>query len=145
MVDMWESKVTTVSSEWISCALSRTKRKRFADYRLLFTYYFYIQFHELLFHHISLLLILNAEITLIWAIVFIPKDATFCLVIRGNRLGQMALGDCLSAGSIPVIIADSYVLPFSEVLDWKRYVPANCRINSKCILNKWTVFISKSI
>lgn len=50
----------------------------------------------------------------------IVQEATFCLVLRGNRLGQMALSDCMMAGSIPVIIADSYVLPFSEVLDWKR-------------------------
>jgi len=41
-------------------------------------------------------------------------------VIRGSRLGQSALSDCLQAGSIPVIAADSFILPFSEVLDWKR-------------------------
>ena len=28
--------------------------------------------------------------------------------------------DCLSAGSIPVIASDLYVLPYSEVIDWKR-------------------------
>lgn len=50
----------------------------------------------------------------------ILQKAAFCLVVRSNRLGQMALSDCLMAGSIPVIIADSYILPFSEVLDWKR-------------------------
>lgn len=30
--------------------------------------------------------------------------------------------DCLSAGSIPVIASDLYVLPYSEVIDWKRVV-----------------------
>jgi len=50
------------------------------------------------------------------------QQATFCLVIRGNRLGQLTLNDCLQAGSIPVIVADSFILPFSEVLDWKRFV-----------------------
>ena len=55
------------------------------------------------------------------------QQASFCLVIRGNRLGQMALSDCMMAGSIPVIVADSFILPFSEVLDWKRYAFINFR------------------
>lgn len=50
----------------------------------------------------------------------ILEDATFCLVIRGSRLGQSSLSDALMAGCIPVIVADGYVLPFSEVIDWKR-------------------------
>jgi len=50
----------------------------------------------------------------------ILKNGTFCLVLRGARLGQPSLMDCLSAGSIPVIASDLYVLPYSEVIDWKR-------------------------
>uniref|UniRef100_A0A673TZG9 Exostosin-2 n=1 Tax=Suricata suricatta TaxID=37032 RepID=A0A673TZG9_SURSU len=48
------------------------------------------------------------------------QEATFCVVLRGARLGQAVLSDVLHAGCVPVVIADSYVLPFSEVLDWKR-------------------------
>ncbi|OCT83685.1 exostosin glycosyltransferase 2 L homeolog isoform X1 [Xenopus laevis] len=48
------------------------------------------------------------------------QESTFCIVLRGARLGQGLLSDVLQAGCVPVIIADSYVLPFSEVLDWKR-------------------------
>ncbi|XP_057603941.1 exostosin-2 isoform X2 [Hippopotamus amphibius kiboko] len=48
------------------------------------------------------------------------QEATFCVVLRGARLGQAVLSDVLRAGCVPVIIADAYVLPFSEVLDWKR-------------------------
>ncbi|KAM6160758.1 exostosin-2 isoform 2-T2 [Erethizon dorsatum] len=48
------------------------------------------------------------------------QEATFCVVLRGARLGQAVLSDVLQAGCVPVIIADSYILPFSEVLDWKR-------------------------
>ena len=44
------------------------------------------------------------------------------MVLRGARLGQAVLSEVLRAGCVPVIIADSYVLPFSEVLDWKRWV-----------------------
>ncbi|XP_065384349.1 exostosin-2 isoform X1 [Macaca fascicularis] len=48
------------------------------------------------------------------------QEATFCVVLRGARLGQAMLSDVLQAGCVPVVIADSYILPFSEVLDWKR-------------------------
>ncbi|ROT65577.1 Exostosin-2 [Penaeus vannamei] len=48
------------------------------------------------------------------------SDAKFCLVIRGGRLGQTTLYDAMQAGCVPIIIADSYVLPFSEVIDWKE-------------------------
>lgn len=44
------------------------------------------------------------------------------MVLRGARLGQAVLSDVLQAGCVPVVIADSYILPFSEVLDWKRWV-----------------------
>ncbi|CAH1799396.1 unnamed protein product [Owenia fusiformis] len=50
----------------------------------------------------------------------ILQHGTFCIVLRGARLGQTALYDCMKASSIPVIIADSYIMPFSEVLDWER-------------------------
>ncbi|XP_028414208.1 exostosin-2-like isoform X2 [Dendronephthya gigantea] len=48
------------------------------------------------------------------------QSSTFCMVIRGVRLGQTTLLDILMMGCIPVIIADNYVLPFSEVIDWAR-------------------------
>ncbi|GAB6024022.1 Exostoses (Multiple)-like 3 [Chamberlinius hualienensis] len=50
----------------------------------------------------------------------ILQDSIFCVVARSNRLGHTSLLDSMMAGCIPVIIADSYVLPFSEVLDWKK-------------------------
>ncbi|XP_064118315.1 exostosin-2-like [Macrobrachium nipponense] len=50
----------------------------------------------------------------------ILNEAKFCLVIRGGRLGQSVLYDAMRAGCIPIIVADSYVLPFSEVIDWQE-------------------------
>ncbi|KFM64862.1 Exostosin-2, partial [Stegodyphus mimosarum] len=50
----------------------------------------------------------------------ILEDSIFCIIIRGARLGQPALSDAMQAGCIPVIVADGYILPFSEVIDWKR-------------------------
>ena len=48
------------------------------------------------------------------------QDSTFCVVSRSNRLGQAALYDVMKFGCVPVIVADDFVLPFSEVLDWQR-------------------------
>ncbi|XP_002738985.2 exostosin-2-like [Saccoglossus kowalevskii] len=58
----------------------------------------------------------------------ILQEATFCIVLRGARLGQTALSDALKAGCIPVVLSDTYVLPFSQVLDWKR---AAIRLNEE--------------
>ncbi|KAI5608272.1 exostosin-2, partial [Silurus asotus] len=52
----------------------------------------------------------------------ILQESSFCVVLRGARLGQATLSDVLQAGCVPVIMADSYILPFSEVLDWKRAI-----------------------
>lgn len=64
----------------------------------------------------------------LWNVALINKtptgdmqESSFCVVLRGARLGQAALSDVLQAGCVPVILADSYILPFSEVLDWKRF------------------------
>ncbi|XP_015904832.2 exostosin-2 [Parasteatoda tepidariorum] len=50
----------------------------------------------------------------------ILEDSTFCIIIRGARLGQTALSEALKAGCIPVVVADGYIMPFAEVIDWKR-------------------------
>lgn len=44
----------------------------------------------------------------------------FCVIIRGGRLGQTALYDAMRAGCVPVIVADTYILPFADVIDWKK-------------------------
>ena len=49
----------------------------------------------------------------------ILESAKFCLVSRGGRLGQPVLYDALRSGCVPVVVADTLVLPFSEVLDWR--------------------------
>ncbi|XP_046616513.1 exostosin-2 [Neodiprion virginianus] len=48
------------------------------------------------------------------------ETGTFCLVIRGARLGQSSLLEAMAAGCIPVVIADSLTMPFHGVIDWIR-------------------------
>lgn len=50
----------------------------------------------------------------------ILQESTFCLVFRGERMGQLALLEAMAAHCIPVIVMDGAVLPFSNVIDWKR-------------------------
>ena len=42
----------------------------------------------------------------------------FALVPRGNGLHSHRLVEAMSAGAIPVILADDYVLPFADLIDW---------------------------
>lgn len=51
---------------------------------------------------------------------YLLQQAKFCLVIRGARLGQPTLLEALASHCIPVMCADSLVMPFQDVLDWKR-------------------------
>ncbi|WAR07680.1 EXT2-like protein [Mya arenaria] len=68
------------------------------------------------------------QITMTLMLLLFLQEATFCLVLRGSRLGQTALYDAMKAGCIPVVVADSYVLPFHEgtspaqVLEMRRQV-----------------------
>lgn len=50
----------------------------------------------------------------------ILKQSSFCLVFRGERIGQFVLLEALAANCIPVIVMDSPVMPFGNVIDWKR-------------------------
>ncbi|XP_017768958.1 PREDICTED: exostosin-2 [Nicrophorus vespilloides] len=50
----------------------------------------------------------------------ILQKSTFCTIFRGERMGQTALLESMAAGCIPVIMMDSPIMPFNDVLDWKR-------------------------
>lgn len=55
-------------------------------------------------------------------------NSKFGLVPRGLGLHSHRLFECLSAGAVPVIIADDLVLPYPELIDWRAVsirVPEN--------------------
>lgn len=55
-----------------------------------------------------------------WCFPF--QRSVFCTVFRGTRLAQPVLLEAMASGCIPIVLADTLVMPFEEVIDWKRLV-----------------------
>lgn len=62
------------------------------------------------------------------------KTAKFCLCARGNKAWSPRLMDAIWFGCIPVLIADHYIPPLTDLLDWENIsvvVPENQVYNTQ--------------
>ncbi|KAJ8948231.1 hypothetical protein NQ318_013217, partial [Aromia moschata] len=50
----------------------------------------------------------------------ILRESIFCVIFRGERMGQFVLLEAMAANCIPVVVIDGHVMPFQNVIDWKR-------------------------
>lgn len=53
----------------------------------------------------------------VWVLL---QKSQFCVVFRGNRLAQPVLLEAIASGCVPIVLSDTLIMPFQEVIDWKR-------------------------
>lgn len=73
------------------------------------------------------------------------KSSVFCLIFRGERMGQFALLEAMAANCIPVIITKGHILPFEEILDWKHFSVLIMEKHLKTVIDVITAISDKRI
>jgi len=68
-------------------------------------------------------------------------NSQFALCPRGNGYYSYRITEAMSAGAIPVILSDRYVLPFDDIVDWKAFsviIPENRWENVVSVLHSFS-------
>ncbi|ETO20650.1 hypothetical protein RFI_16568 [Reticulomyxa filosa] len=68
--------------------------------------------------------------------------AHFCLVISGDMVWSYRLMDALSAGCIPVIVANGWILPFENLIEWENQFGGNICLWHSQIWNLYVDFFN---
>lgn len=51
---------------------------------------------------------------------FVLQKSVFCIILESTDFVHTVLYEALAFGCIPVIIANTFIMPFQEIIDWKR-------------------------
>jgi len=74
-----------------------------------------------------------------WDYADLMVNTKFALIVQGNGLHSYRLTEAMRANAIPVILADNYVLPFSEKILWEEFsifVPQSDMMNIPAIIQR---------
>jgi len=74
-----------------------------------------------------------------WDYANLMANTKFALIVQGNGLHSYRLTEAMRANAIPVILADNYVLPFSEKILWEEFsifVPQSDMMNIPAIIQR---------
>ena len=72
-------------------------------------------------------------------------NSTFCLVPGGSHPNSYRLAEVMSAGCIPVLVGDDFVLPFASFIDWSSVGFSVCATCADAILPRLRAMATEQV